>query len=186
MDAGRGGDSGPEARVSRFGPGLWVWRLSVALLILVVAVGMLVGSSGIEGRDAFYPRVLAAVVTAFALYAIVREAQEFLAERRGTTGSDTEPESIDNVPDAGVEGRGGVGVAARRVVAFCAVAVVSVWLIDWVGYYIASAVLLAGGVLVLGVRSPLKVAIYTGALIGVAYLLFGLLLGVPLPRPLWS
>ena len=180
---GRPGDLAADAHDSRVGPGQWPWRLSVPLLVLVIAVAMLIGSGSIDGRDAFYPRLLAAVVTAFALYAVVRDVRGILAERHETTG--TAP-ADGVVPDSGVEGRGGVGVAAVRVVAFCAVAAVSVWLLDWVGYYLASAILLAGGVLVLGVRSPVKVVAYTAALIGVAYLLFGLLLGVPLPRPLWS
>jgi len=175
------GDLAADAHEARVGPGLWPWRLSVPLLVLVIAVAMLIGSGGINGRDAFYPRVLAAVVMAFALYAIVRDVRGILAERQETTGSAT---GVDS--DAGVEGRGGVGVAAVRVVAFCAVAAVSVWLLDWVGYYLASAVLLAGGVLVLGVRSPVKVVAYAAALLAVAYLLFSLVLGVPLPRPLWS
>ena len=188
---GRPGDLAADAHDSRVGPGLWVWRLSVPLLVLVIAVAMLIGSGSINGRDAFYPRVLAAVVTAFALYAVVRDVRGILVERHATTGSTTVsptgPAPADGVdPDSGVEGRGGVGVAAVRVMAFCAVAAVSVWLLDWVGYYLASAVLLAGGVLVLGVRSPVKVVAYTAALIAVAYLLFGLVLGVPLPRPLWS
>jgi len=192
---GRPGDLAADAHDSRVGPGLWVWRLSVPLLVLVIAVAMLIGSGSINGRDAFYPRVLAAVVTAFALYAVVRDVRGILAERHATTGPTTGPTTGSTtgqaptggvVPDSGVEGRGGVGVAAVRVAAFCAVAAVSVWLLDWVGYYLASAVLLAGGVLVLGVRSPVKVVAYTAALIAVAYLLFGLVLGVPLPRPLWS
>ena len=188
---GRPGDLAADAHVSRVGPGLWVWRLSVPLLVLVIAVAMLIGSGSINGRDAFYPRVLAAVVTAFALYAVVRDVRGILAERHATTGPTTasptgQPPTGDVVPDSGVEGRGGVGVAAVRVAAFCAVAAVSVWLLDWVGYYLASGVLLAGGVLLLGVRSPVKVVAYTAALLAVAYLLFGLVLGVPLPRPLWS
>jgi len=188
---GRPGDLVADAHDSRVGPGLWVWRLSVPLLVLVIAVAMLIGSGSINGRDAFYPRVLAAAVTVFALYAVVRDVRGILAERHATTGPTTvstsgQAPTGDVVPDSGVEGRGGVGVAAVRVAAFCAVAAVSVWLLDWVGFYLASAVLLAGGVLVLGVRSPVKVVAYTGALIAVAYLLFGLVLGVPLPRPLWS
>jgi hypothetical protein len=184
---GRPGDLAADAHDSRVGPAQWPWRLSVPLLVLVIAVAMLIGSGSINGRDAFYPRVLAAAVTAFALYAVVRDVRGILAERHATAGSATGPAPDDGVdPDSGVEGRGGVGVAAVRVVAFCAVAAVSVWLLDWVGYYLASAVLLAGGVLVLGVRSPVKVVAYTAALIAVAYLLFGLVLGVPLPRPLWS
>jgi hypothetical protein len=179
---GRPGDLAADAHDSRVGPAQWPWRLSVPLLVLVIAVAMLIGSDSINGRDAFYPRVLAAAVTAFALYAVVRDVRGILAESHATEPAPTE----DVVPESGVEGRGGVGVAAVRVVAFCAVAVVSVWLLDWVGYYLASAVLLAGGVVVLGVRSPVKVVAYTAALIAVAYLLFSLVLGVPLPRPLWS
>ena len=175
-------------RVSRAGtPWVWPWLVSIPLLVFLAAGFFLVASTGISGRDALYPRALAVLVAVFALYAAVRDIKEILGEREALTGSSMTSDGGDaSEPRSDVEGHRGEGVAFGRVAAFFLVTAVSVWLMGWVGYYLASAVLLAGGIWVLGVRSPGKVVAYTVGLIAVAYLLFGYLLGVPLPRPIWS
>lgn len=175
-------------RVSRDAtPWAWPWLISMPLLAFLAAGFFLIASAGIEGRDALYPRALAVLVAVFALYAAVRDIKEILGERQAVTDSSTTSDGSDmGEPSPGVEGHRGERVAFGRVAAFSAVAVVSVWLMGWVGYYLASAVLLAGGIRVLGVRSPVKVVVYAVALIALAYLLFGYLLGVPLPRAIWG
>ena len=175
-------------RVSRDAtPWAWPWLISIPLLAFLAAGFFLIASSGIDGRDALYPRALAVLVAVFALYAAVRDIREILGERQAATDSSTTSDAGEPAePSPDVEGRRGEAVAFGRVAAFSAVTAVSVWLLGWVGYYLASAVLLAGGIWALGVRSPVKVVVYTVALIALAYLLFGYLLGVPLPRAIWS
>jgi putative tricarboxylic transport membrane protein len=118
-------------------------------------------SMGLNPADRGYPRVLAALLIGVGLWNMVAD----LRERTG----DEEPDSE--------YGR----LVAWRVVGLAALIAVTVWLVNPIGFYPAAALLLIGGLLIMGVRKPLLLIAYPAAVIGFGYVLFSLLIGVPLP-----
>lgn len=172
--------TGPAA-TSRLGAGLALWLVAAPLVMLLLAVVFLLNSSELSGREAAYPRVLAVIVIALAAVSIVKD----LTSGRlvfADAPSQTRPATAADDP----EGQRGRGLAARRVVTFFAVAVVSVWLMSWVGFFLPALLLVGAGVYVLGVRTPWKVAAYTVGLVAAAYTVFVEALQVPFPPAPWS
>ena len=93
--------------------------------------------------------------------------------------------------DCGRRARTALVVAARegavtRVLALAGVTVLSVYLMSWLGFFIPAALLVAGGIVVLGIRSPWRVAAYTAGIVVAAHLLFVEALRVPFPPAPWS
>lgn len=159
------------------------------LIMLLLALLFLLTSGELTGREAGYPRVLAVVVAAMSALAIVRD---IVGARAGAEGEpatvhhpgDDEMEHHDAVDDP--EGRHGAGLAVPRVLGFLGVSVVAVFLMNYLGFFTPALLLLGGGLFVLGIRSPWRVAAYTALLITASYLLFVEALQVPFPPAPWS
>lgn len=163
-----------------------LWLVIAPLIALALALLFLLSSGDITGREAAYPRGLAVVV---ALLAIVSLWSDSVEARRDRARTDSVPptRSVDDEPeDVGLEGRRGAGLAVGRVVAFVAVTSVGVYLMGPLGFFVAGTLLVGGGLVVLGVRSPWRVIAYTAGLITVAYFLFVEALRVPFPPAPWS
>lgn len=165
---------------SRTGVGVGLWLVATPLLILLLAVAFLLSSGELTGREANYPRVLAVVVIALAAVSILKD----LASGRLVFAAAARGEHADAADDP--EGLRGQGLAARRVAAFFVIAVASVWLMSWVGFFLPALLLVGAGVFVLGVRTPWKVAAYASGVVTAAYLVFVQALQVPFPPAPWS
>lgn len=175
---GRPGRRG-DVRTSRGGVGLSLWLVAAPLAMLLLAAAFLLGSGELEGREAAYPRVLAVIVIALAAVSVVKDLGS------GRVLFTTAPRDVAE-DETDLEGSRGRGLAGRRVLAFFVVAVVSVWLMSWVGFFLPALLLVGVGVVVLGVRTPWKVAAYTVGLVAVAYVVFVEALQVPFPPVPWS
>lgn len=165
-----------------------MWLVSAPVIALALAAMFLITSGDLEGIEGSYPRGLAVLVALLAVVSIWRDAAEARRDQAtaapalagaGSVGADAD------MDDVGLEGRRGVGMAAGRVGAFVAVLVVTTWLMGLIGFFPAATLLVSGGLVVLGVRSPLKVIVYTVGVVAVAYLVFVEALGVPFPAP-WN
>lgn len=166
--------------MSRLGRSLWL--VATPLLMLLLAL-VLLGSSGeITGREAAYPQALAGLVVVLALVSLVKDHQD------GTRAAEPEPQgATDDLQDPDdLEGRRGVGVAFQRVLAFLVVVSLAVTLMSYLGFFVPAFLLLAGGLVVLGIRTPWKVVVYSGVVVLIAYLLFVEALKVPFPPAPWS
>lgn len=173
-------------RSSRSGPVLALWLVTAPLVMLLLAVAFLLSSGELTGREGTYPRVLAVVVIALAGVSVVKDLtsgrRTFAAARTGTAGAAAGERDEDHDP----EGQRGLGLAVRRVVGFFGLALVCVWLMTWVGFFLSALLLVGAGVVVLGVRTPWKVAAYTAGVVGAAYVVFVEALQVPFPPAPWS
>ena len=67
------------------------------------------------------------------------------------------------------------------LVAFIALVAVCIWLVTPIGFYPAAGLMILGGLWILGIRKPLVLIGFPLILIGAGYVLFSVLLGVPLP-----
>jgi putative tricarboxylic transport membrane protein len=72
-------------------------------------------------------------------------------------------------------------LVAWRVAAFAALIALSIWLVTPIGFYPAAGLLILGGLWIMGVRKPLLLIGYPLILVGAGYVLFSVLIGVPLP-----
>ena len=72
-------------------------------------------------------------------------------------------------------------LVAWRVVAFIVLVALSVWLVTPIGFYPAAGVMILGGLWILGIRKPLVLIGFPLVLVGLGYVLFSILLGLPLP-----
>lgn len=166
-----------------------LWLMAAPLFMLVLALLFLASSTELTGREALYPQVLAVLVAVLAVVSMRGDHREGTAQleqaapssRRGDVAVDDDLDDPDDV-----EGRRGIGLAAGRVLAFLLVAVVAVTLMSYLGFFLPSVLLVGGGLLVLGVRTPWKVVAYTAGVVLVAYGLFVELLQVPFPPAPWS
>jgi hypothetical protein len=166
--------------LTRLGRSLWL--MATPLLMLLLALLFLATSGNVTGREAGYPRVLAGLVGALALVSLVRDHSD------GHRAADPEPHGADDDladPDE-LEGRRGAGVAVRRILAFLGVSGLAVVLMSYLGFFVPAFLLLAGGLVVLGVRTPWKVVVYSVGVVLTAYLLFVEALKVPFPPAPWS
>ncbi|MGV9798626.1 tripartite tricarboxylate transporter TctB family protein [Mycobacterium sp. NPDC003449] len=118
-------------------------------------------SVDLNPADRAYPRVLATLLILTGLFNVI-------ADLRGRAEND------------GTDGEYG-RLVAWRVVGFAALIAVTVWLVKPIGFYPAAGLLILGGLWIMGVRKPLVLIGYPLLLIGVGYLLFSVLIGVPLP-----
>ena len=84
------------------------------------------------------------------------------------------------VVDGGVDEDYGA-LAAGRVITFILLVAVCIWLVTPIGFYPTGAILILGGMAIMGVRKPLLLIGYPVVLLALAYVLFSMLLGVPLP-----
>jgi putative tricarboxylic transport membrane protein len=139
-------------------------RLLVATpgaLGVVVGLAAWVMSSGLHPDDQGYPRVLATVLLVLGVWNIV---------------ADLRARAVEGVVD---EDYG--TLATGRVISFALLVAVCIWLVTPLGFYPAAAGVIVGGMVIMGVRRPLLLIGYPVLLLAVGYLLFSVLLGVPLP-----
>lgn len=165
-----------------------MWLAAAPLFMLLLALVFLLSSGELTGLEANYPRLLAVIVAVMAVASIIgdyREGRQALAaETPPPHGNASHDDDLED-PD-GLEGRRGVGLAVPRLLGFLALALVSVFLMNYLGFFAPAFLLVGGGLLVLGVRTPWKVVLYTLGVIGVAYVLFVEALQVPFPPAPWS
>ncbi len=131
--------------------------------LIAIVVGALTWmlSVDLNPADKGYPRVLAALLIGVGLWNVIAD----LRERTG----DEEPD-----PEYG-------RLVVWRVAGFAALIAVTVWLVNPIGFYPAAALMLIGGLWIMGVRKPLVLIGYPVVVIGLGYVLFTLVIGVPLP-----
>jgi hypothetical protein len=141
-----------------------VARLALAAapggLAIFTGVLALMMSMDLNSADKGYPRVLAALLILVGIWNAVVDYRE-----RG-----------DAEPDAEY-GR----LVAWRVVAFIALVAVSIWLVKPIGFYPAAGLLTLGGLWIMGIRKPLVLVGFPLILVGLGYVLFSIVIGVPLP-----
>ena len=118
-------------------------------------------SFGLHPDDTGYPRVLATVLLVFGVWNIVAD----LRERAGANEVDEEYGKL----------------AAGRVISFALLVAVAIWLVTPLGFYPAAAIVVVGGMAIMGVRKPLLLIGYPAVVLALGYVLFSVLLGVPLP-----
>jgi putative tricarboxylic transport membrane protein len=144
---------------------------SVAARILLVAtpggMAILTGvlawmmSMDLNPADKGYPRVLATLLALIGIWNVITDLRE---------------RADHDEPDAEY-GR----LVAWRVVAFIVLVGLSVWLVTPIGFYPAAGVMILGGLWILGIRKPLVLIGFPLVLVGLGYVLFSILLGLPLP-----
>jgi putative tricarboxylic transport membrane protein len=156
-----------------------LWPVVTPVITLALATLFLATSGELNGLEATYPRALAVLVALLAIISIWRDA---VGMHRTRVAEPAENRTDDAEPAArGPEDHHRAG----RVLGLVAVLAVTTWLMGVIGFFPAAALLLLGGLLILGVRTPLTVVAYTVGIVALAYLLFVEALGVPFPDP-WS
>lgn len=182
------GASGRRGRSTGGGAARALWLVSTPLLALALALLFLLTSGALTGREATYPRVLAVVVAVLAVVSLWRDSVEARREKASTgpAAPATKGDESDELDDEDPEGRRGAGLAVGRIIVLVAVTAVAIYLMGLLGFFIPAALLVGGGLVVLGVRSPWRVAAYTAGLVIGAYLLFVEALRVPFPATPWS
>jgi hypothetical protein len=140
-----------------------------ARLALVAAPGVIAIFTGVlawmmsmdlNSADKGYPRVLATLLILVGIWNAVVDFRD----------------RADAEPDAEY-GR----LVAWRVVAFIALVAVCIWLVKPIGFYPAAGLLTLGGLWIMGIRKPLVLIGFPLVLVGLGYVLFSLVIGVPLP-----
>ena len=130
-------------------------------LAVVAALAAWAMSFDLHPDDTGYPRVLAAVLLGLGVWNIVAD----LRERGGANEVDEEYGKL----------------AAGRVISFAVLVAVAIWLVTPLGFYPAAAIVIVGGLVIMGVRKPLLLIGYPAVVVALGYVLFSVLLGVPLP-----
>ncbi|ANI37503.1 tripartite tricarboxylate transporter TctB family protein [Mycolicibacterium vaccae] len=118
-------------------------------------------SAGLNPADKGYPRALAALLVIVGLWSMIADIRERAAH--------DEPD-----PEYG-------RLVAWRVAGFTALIALVVWLVEPIGFYPAAGLLILGGLWIMGVRKPLVLILFPLTLIALGYVLFSILIGVPLP-----
>lgn len=152
----------PSPPVRNRGVAGLAWSAVPALITFVCAGVFLVSANTITGPEATYPVVLAIAVLAVGLINLVRD----LLTR-------TRPEHGEDAPVS--------AAAARRLVAFVAVLVAALVLLEPAGFFPAMVVMVIGSLVCFGVRNPTVIAAATALIVGYSYLIFVRLLAVPFP-----
>jgi putative tricarboxylic transport membrane protein len=134
---------------------------SPGLLGVVTAIAAWVMSFDLHPDDTGYPRVLATILLGFGAWNIVAD----LRARATEGGADEEYGQL----------------AAARVISFALLVAVAIWLVTPLGFYPSAAIVILGGMLIMGVRKPLLLIGYPVVLLALGYVLFSVLLKVPLP-----
>lgn len=131
------------------------------LLGIVLAIVAWVMSFDLHPDDTGYPRVLATILLGFGVWNLVADLR-----------SRTRVGAIDE--DYGK-------LAVSRVISFALLVAVCIWLVTPLGFYPSGAIMVVGGMLIMGVRKPLWLIGYPVVLLALGYVLFSILLRVPLP-----
>jgi hypothetical protein len=145
--------------------GIAAARVSLAaapggIAILVGALAWML-SVDLNPADKAYPRVLATLLVLLGIWNVIIDLRE---------------RSADDEPDAEY-GR----LVAWRVLAYIVSIAVCIWLVTPIGFYPAAGILTFAGLWIMGIRKPLVLTLFPLALIAVGYVLFSVLIGVPLP-----
>lgn len=130
-------------------------------LAILTGVLALMMANGLNPADRGYPRVLGALLALAGLWNVIADLRE---------------RSVDEEPDVEY-GR----LVTWRVLAYIALIAVSIWLVTPIGFYPAAGLMLLGGLLIMGIRKPLMLIGFPVALIALGYVLFTVLLELPLP-----
>ncbi|MBR8741801.1 tripartite tricarboxylate transporter TctB family protein [Nocardiopsis sp. MG754419] len=170
--------------------GRLAWRALPALLPLTLGAVFLTQVGTLHGPEAVYPAVLAAVLFAVSGYNLVRELFRRPAVPVAATPS-TSPSTTD--PSAGTTDDTGDDASAEepdrltagRPLAVIALLVVTLSLITPLGFFTVIPVLVIGALAITGVRRPLPLVVGGLCIWASAYVVFGLLLDVPLPSGMW-
>ena len=132
-----------------------------AVLAILTGAMALMMSVDLNPADRGYPRVLGALLIGVGLWNLVAD----LRERDANAKPDPE------------YGRLIVG----RVVGFVAVVAVCIWLVEPIGFYPAAGLMMISGMWIMGVRKPLILIGFPAVVLVLGYVLFSVLIGLPLP-----
>lgn len=153
------------------------WVLVPALFV-ALALAVLSQAPGIEGRDGLYPAALAVILLAVAALSVVQDARGYQQRQRAVQAAAA---AGAEESERGIEGEHGVGVYWVRVGWMTVMLVGVAVLMAPVGFMAVSALLCAATLVLLGIRSPVRVAVFTVLFIAGAYALFVVALKVPFP-----
>lgn len=143
---------------------------AVARLALVTTPGGLAVLTGVlawmmshdlNTEDRGYPRVLATLLLLLGIWNVIADVRD------RALGDEPDPEY----------GR----LVAWRVVVFIVLVGLCIWLVTPIGFYPAAGLMIIGGLWILGVRKPVLLIGFPLVLVGLGYVLFTMLLGLPLP-----
>lgn len=159
----------PPVPDTRTGVAGLVWSAVPSLIVFVVAGVFLFQAGDITGLEATYPVVLAIAVLVVGLINLVRD----LLTKAAAAPVADDPVSDDAVPMT--------SAVVLRLLAFVAVLLAALVLLEPVGFFPAMVVMVVGSLVCFGVRNPLVIAAATALTVGCAYLVFVRLLVVPFP-----
>lgn len=143
---------------------------AAARLALVAAPGGMAILTGVlawmmsvdlNPADKGYPRVLASLLLLVGLWSLITDLRE---------------RSVHDGPDPEY-GR----LVVWRVVAFIALVAVCIWLVTPIGFYPAAGLMMIGGLWIMGIRKPLVLIVFPLSMVALGYVLFSILLALPLP-----
>jgi putative tricarboxylic transport membrane protein len=129
-------------------------------LALVTGVLAWMMSMDLNAEDKGYPRVLATLLILVGLWNVMVDLRE---------RADGEPD-----PEYGP-------LNAWRVAGFIVLVGISIWLVKPIGFYPAAGLMIVGGLWILGIRKPMVLIGFPLVLVALGYVLFSILLGLPLP-----
>lgn len=151
-----------------------VWPYLPSAAAIAIALVLLLQSDSVRGIEAVYGLSIAGILLAVGLWDLAVRVREALVVRTARGGS------LEQVPATGAAQH-----APLRVLLVAAVLVVCAVLLPLIGYFAMVPILLVPTMLIAGIRSTRRIALVTGGVWLSVYIIFGLVLGVPLPSGEW-
>lgn len=161
----RGDDASPTASTARRTATL-VGRLIPPALFAVFAAAFFVGVRDLALESRALPQIVSVLVVSACVLDLVREVRGWARTRGDGVANDDHRKVMDAWP---------------KLAATVALTTVYIVAIGRVGFYTSSIIFLVALLAVLGVRRPLVLGAVTVGFTAVTYLLFTVLLGVPVP-----
>ncbi|HJE57275.1 MAG TPA: tripartite tricarboxylate transporter TctB family protein [Nocardiopsis listeri] len=165
------------------------WRVLPTLLPLSLGAVFWAQVGTLHGPEAVYPAALAMVLVAVSGYNLVRELIAHRSRVRTAVGVEASTprteRPVSEAPAAEEDEPEVDRLTVGRPVAVIALLLLTLTLITPLGFFAALPVLLVGVLAVTGVRRPLPLAIAVAGVWLGAYVVFDLILGVPLPTGIW-
>ena len=165
------------------------WRVLPTLLPLSLGAVFWAQVGTLHGPEAVYPAALAMVLVAVSGYNLVRELSAHRSRVRAAVGVEAlaprTERPVSEAPAAEEDEPEVDRLTVGRPVAVIALLLLTLTLITPLGFFAALPVLLVGVLAVTGVRRPLPLAIAVAGVWLGAYVVFDLILGVPLPTGIW-
>jgi hypothetical protein len=152
--------------------------LLVPALVVAMALLVLSQAPGIQGRDGLYPTALALILLAIVAASVVHDVRAYRLRQRALRAVAATDETE---AERGIEGEHGVGVHWARVGWMTVMLLCVAVMMAPIGFMAVSALLCAATLVLMGIRSPVRVTVFTVLFIAGAYGLFVVALKVPFP-----